>query len=237
MSCRLGASRWWLAAFAALLCGAGGALQPSVPQVCWFAEMPDPVQPLSCSCSPEFPPSACSGSSLAEELLLAWLLSCLTAPWAVSLRGPRRVRVPMAVPGDLTYPWWKWAGAWGWRAEHPAAKLAQLCGKTSPWFLEMSSRCFIPAGLSCSGGGSLLSWKGDADQSPGRHGGRQGGIGGCSWVGQLSGGTASAGEGQGTWPRAVSSLASPIQDCLVLPRQCLMYFLVLLYLVIEIVSN
>lgn len=24
-----------------------------------------------------------------------------------------------------------------------------------------------------------------ADQSPGKHGGKQGGIGGCSWVGQL----------------------------------------------------
>lgn len=38
-----------------------------------------------------------------------------------------------------------------------------------------------------------------ADQSPGR--GKQGGIGGCSF----SGGTASAGERQGTRPRAVSS--------------------------------
>lgn len=155
--------QWWLAGFTALLCGAGGPLQPNVPQVCWFAETAEPVQSvLLLFCSNSHPMLA-QGPLLAEELLLVWLLFCLTAPWAVSLQGPRRVRVPMAVPGDLTYPWCKWAEAWGWKAEKPAAKLAPLYGKTSPWFMEMAPRCFIPAGLSCFGGGSLLSWKGGAD--------------------------------------------------------------------------
>lgn len=93
----------------------------------------------------------------------------------------------MAVPGDLTCPSWKWAGAWGWRAEQAAAKLAQLYGKTIPWFLEMAPQCLIPAGLSCGGGGSLLSWKGDADdRSESRQArGEAGRNGACSWMEQL----------------------------------------------------
>lgn len=178
----------------------------------------------------QFPPEACLGTSLAELFLFGCSLSRVSA-------GPGRVSVPMAAPGDLTYPWWKWAGAWGWRAEHPAAKLAQLW-KTTPCFLEMASPCFIAAVWSCAvvapcSGERRCRWQLRVQQAWGK----QRGAGGCSWAGQLFRGTASAGEGQGTTPRAASSLASPIQDRLVLLRQCLMYFLLLFYLVIEIVSN
>lgn len=74
-------------------------VDPSSPVSLWSAE---PVKSIvlllfSCNSHPKFVPG-----SLAEALLLVWLLCCLTAPWAVSLQGFRRARVPMAVPGGVT---------------------------------------------------------------------------------------------------------------------------------------
>lgn len=96
MSCRLGG---WsgLAVVAGRLCSSAvwsrWTLHPSVPQVCWFAEIPEPVQSavlllFSSSSHPEFvqgPP---------WQKSFCWYgFVCLTAPWAVSLKGPSTVRV------------------------------------------------------------------------------------------------------------------------------------------------
>lgn len=231
--------QWWLAGSAALLCGAGGPLQPSVPQVCWFAEMAEPVQSVvlllfSSNSHPKFVQGPLWQKSLwCYGFFSVWLLPELFLCGAPGESGPHG----SAWGSHLSR--WKGAGAWGWRAEQQAAKLAQLYGKTTPRFLETAPRCFIAAGLSCCGGGSLLSWKGGAGggSEPRQTWGKQGGIGGCSRTGQLLRCRSLSGERRGTRPTAVSSLASPTQDCLALLRQCLMRFLGLFYLVIEIVSN
>jgi len=251
MSCRLERLKWpgsvgwsrWTAS----------AWHPSGLLVCrshWTSASGGPAPVLG-----RFPVWACSGTCTGRgafagmaSLLFAWLpeLAFCRAPGEWGPHGSAR-------------------GSWlslmeeGWslrgRAEQPAAKLAQLCGKPAPLAHVIGPALFrpswfkpfwwlLPATLKrLRSDCRSRRWQNRVQASVG--GSRDRWEAGARWASNLlggpttfSGGTAAAGGRQGKSPSAASSLAFAIQDPLVLPRQCLMScFFILFYLAHEIVNN
>lgn len=177
--------QWWLAGFAALLCGAGG---PSIPVSLRSAGLQrylNQCNQQSCFCSPAVPTLSSfrdlpGRRAFAGMALFVWLLHelCLWRAPAQSGSPWQCLGISLVPDGNGLEP-----GARGQGSQLPAwlNSVEKL-----PWFLEMAPRCLIPAGLSC-GGGSLLSWKWGAD---GRSESREtwgdvGRNGGCSWAGQI----------------------------------------------------
>lgn len=181
--------QWWLADFAALLCGAGGSLQPNVPQVCWFAEAAEPVRAVILLLfSSNSHPKPGQGPLLAEELLLVWLLFCLTAPWELPVSaGHQKSEGPhgSAWASQLSLM----EEGWSLRLEGRAAscQIGSALWEKHPLVHGNGPTMVHPSWFKLLGAGSLLSWKRGAEgRAESRQPwGKQGGTGGCSRVGQL----------------------------------------------------
>lgn len=225
MSCRLGA---W-SGLAVVAGGAGGPLQHSVPQVCGFAEISEPVQSvLLLLIFSNFHPKFVQGPLCRRAFagLVSFLCDCSLSCVSV---GPQESQGPHGSWGSHLS-----LMEMGWSLRLEGREASCQIGLTILWenhslVLRNGPRMFHPSWFKL--------WRWLPAQLERRIRGSREGWEAAAGQGSCSGGTASAGERQGTLPRAVGSLASPIQDCLVLLRQCLMCFLVLFYLVIEMVSN
>lgn len=171
--------QWWLAGFAALLCGGGGPLQPSVPHVCWFAEMAEPGQsivllPFSSNSHPKLVQGSLWQKSFCwYGFFSVWLLPHLCL---------------FGAPGESRSPWQ--CLGWSLRLEGRAAscQIGSTLWENQPLVLGNGPAMFHPSWF------KLSWWWLPAElerrcrwqiRVQANMGGKQGGVGGCSRAGQL----------------------------------------------------